>query len=183
MLCQLCHSLLFRNRRPSRHSANDHGLADPRQGILCLSCCRCSAKAGNTRCQIIGNALFLQGIHLLPDGSVEGRISCMQPHGHFSFFLCLINQGQHLLQRQLRTVVDPAVLSAIAQQKRVDQTSGIDHQICLFQKCLSSQGDQIHRSRSGSYEMNHAYFSFSLTITVVKYPGSFSSSRISRQIS
>ena len=82
MLCHGSQLFLFRHRGASCHTGDNQTLAHAGQGVLCVQAARCAAKAGNTGGVVIGNAFFVQCVHLLPDGTKQAGISGVKAHGH-----------------------------------------------------------------------------------------------------
>ena len=143
---ELCDLLALRYRRAARHTGDDHGLGNTRKGVLHLQRGSRSAECADARAVIIGNALFLEHIHLLPNRAVHARISGVQPHGRLPCRFCLIDHCQHLFECHLCAVVYLTAFFFILQQLRIDQRSRINNHIGFPKQSASAHGNQIRRA-------------------------------------
>ena len=67
----------------------------------------------------------------------------MQPHDQLSRAGCRNHDVHDLFQRHGRTVVDRAALFFVFQQGRIDQRTGINDHIRLFQQLGAAYRDEI----------------------------------------
>ena len=150
-----CQLFLFRHRGAALHTGDDDGLAHGGQGVLGVQRrCR-AAEAGNTGGIIVADALGVQHIHLLPDGTVQAGVAGVQAHGGAACGFHLPHYCQHLFQRHFGAVVNRTVLSGKAQQSRVDQTARIDDAVGCLQKGRAAPGDQVRSTGACAYKMYH----------------------------
>ena len=63
------------------HAGDDDGLAHIGQGVLGTERRRCAAEAGHARGVIVGDAVGVQRVHLLPDGPVKAGVAGVEADG------------------------------------------------------------------------------------------------------
>ena len=88
----------------------------------------------------------------------------MQAHHQFAALGGGNHGGNDFFQRHDGTVHDLAARFRVLQQFRIDQGTGINDEVCLFQQFLAAYGNQISRAGAGADKVNHqSSNSFSLT--------------------
>ena len=80
MLRHLLQTLLLRHRRATRHAGDNHALTHAGQREFRPQRRRRAAEAGYPRRVVPENAQLVQGVHLLPDGSVQAGVPGVQAH-------------------------------------------------------------------------------------------------------
>ena len=156
------------HRGAAFHAGDDHGLAHGGQGVFGIQCRRRAAEAGHAGRVIVGDAVGVQCIHLLPDSPVQAGVAGVQAHGDFAVCLHGAHHIQHLFQRHLGAVVNGAAGFCQSQQGRVDQTARVDDAISLLQQGCAPPSDQVRGTGPRAYKVYHSSYSF--TSTVAKYP-------------
>ena len=127
---QLCQLLGLGDGGAALHPSDDDGLAHIGQGVLGTERRRCAAEAGHTRGVIVGDAVGVQRIHLLPDGPIKAGVAGVEADGGAACLLRSADGVQHLCQRHLGAVVDGTAGLCQPQQGRVDQTARINNAVC-----------------------------------------------------
>ena len=79
----------------------------------------------------------------------------MQAHRRKPFFFSVLHDSEDFFQSHVCAVIDPAAFSGRLQQFRVDQRSRIYDDVRFLKKLLSTNCDEIRRSRSRSDKMDH----------------------------
>ena len=152
---QLFQLLGLRDRSAALHPGDDDGLAHIGQGVLGTERRRCAAEAGHTRGVIVGDAVGVQRIHLLPDGPVKAGVAGVEADGGAACLLRSADGVQHLFQRHLGAVVDGAAGLCQTQQGRVDEAARIDDAVGIGQQGRAPTGDEVGGTRPRSHKMNH----------------------------
>ncbi len=146
----------FRHRGAALHPGDDDGLAHGGQSILGVQGRRSAAEAGNAGGVIVSDAVRIQCIHLLPDGTVQAGVAGVEADGGLPGRFHLPHDVQHLFQRHPGAVVDGTAWLCQPQQGRVDQTSGVDDAVGSLQQDGPPPGDQIRCAGSGINKMYHS---------------------------
>ena len=131
------------NRCTAFHSCNDHTLGNIRKCIFKIQSTGCPTERTDTRTVIIGNAFFIQNVHLLSDRAIDTRISGMKPYCHFALCFSTFHNCNNFFKCHFCTVMNCADIFAVFQKLRIYQRSCINNHICLFQILFSSYCDKI----------------------------------------
>ena len=161
-------TLALGHRGAALHPGDDDGLAHAGQGVLGVQHRSGPAKAGYPGRIIVGNAVRIEGIHLLPNRAVQAGVAGVQPHGGFAGGFVLAHYGKHLFQRHFSAVINRAVCLGQPQQGRVDQAARVDDAVCRLQQGRTAPGDKIRCAGACPHKMYHV--SFLSSFAAVSWP-------------
>ena len=165
---QFFQRFLLRDRGPASHAGQDEGLGDAGQRELRIQGGRRAEHAGDTGGDIVADALFVERIHLFPDGSVHAGVSGVEADRRVVHRLLLFHDGQDFFEGHGGTIIDRAPFPGTQQVFRVHKASRIDDAVRLFEELRAPQRDEVFRSGSGSDKMDHVVSSAGLTMRTVK---------------
>ena len=129
-----------RHRGAALHAGDDDGLADGGSVYSAFSAAAAPQKLDTPGGIIVGNALGVQHVHLLPDGTVKAGVAGVQAHGDLTRSFHLPHHIQHLLQRHFSAVINGAICLCKAQQGRVHQTARIDDAVGFLKQGRAPAG-------------------------------------------
>ena len=151
-------ALALGHRGAALHAGDDDRLAHAGQGIFGVQGRGCPAKTGHAGGVIVGDAVGVQSVHLLPDGTIQARVARVQAHRDFVRCFVFAHHGQHLLQRHFGAVVDGAIRLGQPQQGRVDQAARVDDAIRRLQQSRAALSDKIWCAGARPHKMYHVSF-------------------------
>ena len=99
-----------------------------------------------------GDAFFRKAAYLFVDGPVHGGVAGVQADDALSGEGGLAHQADLFLKVHGRAVAATAAGLAAVEQAGIDERSGVEHEIGLFQRVQAAQGDQVFGAGSGSDE-------------------------------
>ena len=155
MSSQSSNAFLFGNRRSACHSCDYHRLGHIGESIFRPeSCCRPTERA-YSGADVVFYPQLVQPVHLLTNCTVKRRVTCVEPHGHFSLMLCRFYHVNYLLQRHISAVVYLAVFFCIFQQLRIYKRACVNNNISPFNKRFSTHGYKVCRTAACAHKINH----------------------------
>ena len=124
-----------------------------RQRIFRLQSRRRTAKRAYTGANIIFNSEFIKPVHLFTNCTVNTRITSMQTHNIFS--VPLFHHVNNFIKIHFRTVINFSTVFCIFQKLGINKRTGINNNICIFQKFFSAYSYKIGCTAARSNKMYH----------------------------
>ena len=113
------------------------------------------AEGADAGADIVVDAQLLQLVKLFTHSAVDTRIAGMETDSGLALGLGLTDDGNDLLQRHFRAVVDRTVLFCVVQQRRIDERTGVDHDVRLAEQPRTAHGDEVRCAAPGADKMYH----------------------------
>ena len=101
--------------------------------------------------------MHLQKIHLLPDGTVERRVTRVEAGNIGPRLRGLEIQRTDLVEMHILRIIDARIRTALLEQRRIHQRTRVDHNLRLAEKPRALSCDELRITRTRPNKMNHSY--------------------------
>ena len=155
MRSKLRELLPLRHWRPAFSTGDDHRLCHARQGILRLKRGRRTTEGTDAGTDIVVDPVRLQKIHLLPDGTVERRVTRVEAGNIGPRLRGLEIQRADLIEIHVLRIIDARIRPALLEQRRIHQRTRVDHDLRLAEKPRALPCDKLRIARTRPDKMNH----------------------------
>lgn len=136
---------------------DDDRLADVRERIFRAERRGGPAEGADAGADIIVDAQLFQRVKLLPHSAIDARVAGMETDSGLALGLGLTDDGNDLLQRHFRAVVDLTARLRSVQQRWIDERPGIDDDVRLAEQPRAAHGDEVRCAAPGTDKMYHSY--------------------------
>ena len=136
---------------------DDDRLADVRERIFRAERRGGPAEGADAGADIIVDAQLFQRVKLLPHSAIDARVAGMETDSGLALGLGLTDDGNDLLQRHFRAVVDLTARLRSVQQRWIDERPGIDDDVRLAEQPRAAHGDEVRCAAPGADKMYHSY--------------------------